>query len=82
MVCTFGDATDVQWWREEKLPLRQTIGRDGRMAGVEFGTDAFPSRDAAAANATYATIFGKSMSESRRPNSASARLICRACSSG
>ena len=66
MVCTFGDATDVAWWREERLPLRQTIGRDGRMAPVEFGTDAFPSLDAASANATYATILGKSMSESRR----------------
>ena len=66
MVCTFGDATDVLWWREEKLPLRQTIGRDGRMAAVEFGTAAFPSLDAAVANAMYATILGKSMSESRR----------------
>ncbi len=66
MVCTFGDATDVSWWREEKLPLRQTIGRDGRMASVEFGSAAFPSQDPAAANATYATILGKSMSESRR----------------
>ncbi|MBK5256099.1 MAG: valine--tRNA ligase [Vicinamibacteria bacterium] len=66
MVCTFGDATDVQWWREEKLPLRQTIGRDGRMAMVEFGSAEFPSQDAAAANAAYATIVGKSMSESRR----------------
>ena len=66
MVCTFGDATDVQWWREEKLPLRQTIGRDGRMAPVEFGTGTFPSLDAAAANAVYASVLGKSMSESRR----------------
>ena len=31
MVCTFGDATDVQWWREEGLPLRQVVGRDGRL---------------------------------------------------
>ena len=66
MVCTFGDATDVHWWREEKLPLRQTVGRDGRMAPVEFGAAAFPSKDAAAANAVYATVLGKSMSESRR----------------
>ena len=31
MVCTFGDATDVQWWREEGLALRQVIGRNGRL---------------------------------------------------
>ena len=30
MVCTFGDATDVRWWRDERLPLRQLLGRDGR----------------------------------------------------
>jgi valyl-tRNA synthetase len=66
MVCTFGDATDVQWWREQKLPLRQTIGRDGRMTPVEFGAEGFPSKHAAAANTAYSAIAGKSMSESRR----------------
>jgi valyl-tRNA synthetase len=31
MVCTFGDLTDVIWWRELQLPVRTVIGRDGRM---------------------------------------------------
>jgi valyl-tRNA synthetase len=31
MCCTFGDLTDVQWWRELKLPVRTIIGRDGRI---------------------------------------------------
>ena len=30
MCCTFGDLTDVQWWRELNLPVRTVIGRDGR----------------------------------------------------
>jgi valyl-tRNA synthetase len=30
MVCTFGDLTDVIWWRELDLPTRTVIGRDGR----------------------------------------------------
>ncbi|HET9690367.1 MAG TPA: valine--tRNA ligase [Acidimicrobiales bacterium] len=30
MICTFGDLTDVTWWRELALPVRATIGRDGR----------------------------------------------------
>ncbi|MGI8777953.1 MAG: valine--tRNA ligase [Acidimicrobiales bacterium] len=30
MVCTFGDLTDVIWWRELGLPVRTVIGRDGR----------------------------------------------------
>src|SRR6202041_3451425 len=29
MVCTFGDTTDVVWWRELGLPVRAIIGRDG-----------------------------------------------------
>ncbi|MFT4228351.1 valine--tRNA ligase [Micropruina sp.] len=32
MCCTFGDATDVQWWRELQLPTRTVIQRDGRLA--------------------------------------------------
>jgi valyl-tRNA synthetase len=31
MVCTFGDLTDVTWWRELDLPLRSVIGRNGRL---------------------------------------------------
>ena len=31
MVCTFGDLTDVTWWRELNLPTRAVIGRNGRL---------------------------------------------------
>jgi valyl-tRNA synthetase len=31
MICTFGDVTDVVWWRELGLPVRAVIGRDGRL---------------------------------------------------
>jgi valyl-tRNA synthetase len=31
MVCTFGDSTDVTWWRELALPVRAVVGRDGRI---------------------------------------------------
>ena len=30
MICTFGDMTDVTWWRELALPSRALIGFDGR----------------------------------------------------
>ncbi len=30
MVCTFGDTTDVVWWRELGLPMRSVLRRDGR----------------------------------------------------
>ena len=32
MCCTFGDLTDVQWWRELQLPTRSVVTRDGRLA--------------------------------------------------
>ncbi|MGB9373753.1 MAG: valine--tRNA ligase [Jiangellales bacterium] len=31
MICTFGDVTDVTWWRELALPTRPVIGWDGRL---------------------------------------------------
>ena len=34
MVCTFGDADDVKFWKEHDLPLKQIIGRDGRIINV------------------------------------------------
>src|SRR5262245_38591794 len=37
MVCTFGDAMDVEFWKRERLPTRQLIGLDGRMLAVDFG---------------------------------------------
>jgi valyl-tRNA synthetase len=31
MICTFGDTTDVTWWRELALPVRAIVGRNGRL---------------------------------------------------
>ncbi len=31
MICTFGDTTDVTWWRELDLPVRSIVARDGRL---------------------------------------------------
>jgi valyl-tRNA synthetase len=32
MICTFGDTTDVTWWRELDLPIRCIVERNGRIA--------------------------------------------------
>ncbi len=66
MVCTFGDATDVLWWREQGLALRQLIGRDGRLGAVEFGSERYPSLDAEAANRYYAELAGKNVRQAQR----------------
>jgi valyl-tRNA synthetase len=45
MICTFGDVTDVVWWRELDLPVRSVIGRDGRLVGT--APEAMPPAGAA-----------------------------------
>ena len=32
MICTFGDVTDVVWWRELDLPTRSIVTRNGRIS--------------------------------------------------
>ena len=58
MICTFGDLTDVTWWRDLALPTRSVIGRDGRLGPAPFGTPGWESVDPAGANASYAEIEG------------------------
>ena len=65
MVCTFGDTTDVHWWQEHDLPLRQVVGRDGRLVEVTFGSGEWDSADPAAANRFYAELAGKNLRQAR-----------------
>ena len=66
MVCTFGDATDVQWWREQGLVLRQIVGRDGRLVPVTFGTPGWESASSERANAAYGALAGKPIAGARK----------------
>ncbi|MBX9569731.1 MAG: valine--tRNA ligase [Candidatus Obscuribacterales bacterium] len=66
MVCTFGDATDVAWWKEQKLELRQILGRDGRLVPIQFGTKGWQSENAERANALYAEITGKNVKQAQK----------------
>jgi valyl-tRNA synthetase len=66
MICTFGDTTDVTWWRELGLPTRTIIGRDGRFEAVEFGSDAFPSTTPDTAQAAYAALAGLTVRQAQR----------------
>jgi valyl-tRNA synthetase len=54
MICTFGDVTDVVWWRELGLPNRAIIGFDGRV--IPETPDAITSE---AGRAAFAEISGK-----------------------
>jgi valyl-tRNA synthetase len=51
MCCTFGDLTDVTWWRELQMPARVIIGRDGRIISER--------PDWIASDAAWAEIAGK-----------------------
>lgn len=34
MCCTFGDQTDIEWYMEHRLPLKEAITKDGRMTAL------------------------------------------------
>jgi len=53
MVCTFGDTTDVVWWREMQLDTRPVLGWDGR-----FVPEPPPGIDSDAGRAAYAELAG------------------------
>ena len=56
MVCTFGDITDVTWWRELDLPTRPIIGFDGRV--LADPPEAIATQEAKDA---YAQLAGKTV---------------------
>ncbi|MFA6574022.1 MAG: valine--tRNA ligase [Nocardioides sp.] len=60
MCCTFGDLTDVTWWRELDLPVRTVIGRDGRF--TRETPEWLSSEEAAAA---YGELAGKTVFSAR-----------------
>jgi valyl-tRNA synthetase len=66
MVCTFGDLTDVTWWRELSLPVRSTLGPDGRLAEVPWGTPGWESQDLERARAQYGELQGRTINQARR----------------
>jgi valyl-tRNA synthetase len=66
MICTFGDTTDVVWWRELGLPLRALIGRDGRLLPATFGQPGYESADPGSANAAYAQLAGRTVAQAQR----------------
>jgi valyl-tRNA synthetase len=57
MVCTFGDLTDVIWWRDLGLETRVVIGRDGRFVA---------DRPAGVPAAAYQPFAGLTVNAARR----------------
>ncbi|GMA96492.1 hypothetical protein GCM10025881_33160 [Pseudolysinimonas kribbensis] len=57
MICTWGDLTDVIWWRELDLPARAVIGLDGRLVAEAPAAELFTD----AGRAVYAELAGKTV---------------------
>jgi valyl-tRNA synthetase len=66
MVCTFGDLTDVTWWRELSLPVRAVLGEDGRLVDVPWGEPGWESVDVGRARSNYEELCGRSVNQARR----------------
>jgi len=66
MVCTFGDATDVTWWRDLELPTRLILDAAGRILSVEWGGEQWPSTDPGAAAAFHAPLVGATTHKARK----------------
>ena len=66
MVSTWGDITDVIWWRELNLPVHSIVGRDGKIQSIDGGMQAFGSITPDQADEFYARISGKYPNQARK----------------
>jgi valyl-tRNA synthetase len=65
MICTFGDITDVTWWRELNLPVRAVIQPDGALRPVSWGVPGWESIDADRAQRFYDELARLSAARAR-----------------
>jgi valyl-tRNA synthetase len=65
MICTFGDVTDVVWWRELSLPVRSIIQPNGTLGSVAWGAGVWSSIQPDEAQRHYDTLVGLSATKAR-----------------
>jgi len=66
MICTFGDVTDVQWWRELSLPMRSVILPDGTFRQITWGDEGWDSLDPDRARRYYDELVGLDSKKARK----------------
>lgn len=66
MVCTFGDATDIIWWREQNLALKEIVAKNGRLKSIDFHSENWLSLDKKRATQNYAELEGKNLTQARK----------------
>jgi valyl-tRNA synthetase len=65
MICTFGDLTDVTWWRELSLPVRAIISPNGTLRPVVWGSPGWESADIVRAQQAYDQLANLSAAKAR-----------------
>ncbi len=65
MICTFGDITDVIWWRALSLPVRAIIQPNGALKPVAWGSPGWESTDVARAQQHYDQLANLSAAKAR-----------------
>jgi valyl-tRNA synthetase len=75
MICTFGDLTDVTWWRELGLPVRAVVQPNGALRPVTWGSPGWESRDPPSRSTTSSRAC-----RWRRPGRGSSRSCARGAS--
>jgi valyl-tRNA synthetase len=65
MLCTFGDPTDLVWWRDLHLPMRPVLEEDGTIRAVAWGTAGFECADPAAAQRAHDQLAGLPVARAR-----------------
>ena len=65
MICTFGDLTDVIWWRALSLPVRAIIGPNGALKPVPWGSAGWESDDPERARQAYDQLANLSAAKAR-----------------
>jgi valyl-tRNA synthetase len=66
MICTFGDITDVTWWRELKLPTRVIVQRDGTIAPPRWGDPGWETTTPDEASRAQAELAGLPTKRARK----------------
>jgi valyl-tRNA synthetase len=65
MICTFGDVTDVIWWRALSLPVRAIVQPNGALRPLTWGSPGWESSDPARAQHAYDQLANLSATKAR-----------------
>jgi valyl-tRNA synthetase len=66
MCCTFGDITDVDWWRKHNLPTRIILDQAGKLSLKDkFNDENFSFKDTALLNRTLYELDGLKANDAR-----------------